>query len=508
MRPSILVPLGPALLWFLTGFLPTNAEAQFGGLLPRVPPRANAIVVLNVEKILQSPLSQRDNWAADRQQAHASGLTMLPLDANQFVMAAQFDYEFMQPTWEVALLNLQDDVSTVEIAAARNGQVDRIADRNAVILPTDACLVQLAKTTVGVMRPANRQNVANWLRQTDSTGAQPDLSPYLSESVNFAVKGGTPIIMAMDLHDVISPEMVVARIDKMESLKGVEIDARQVAEAVSSVRGIALGITVNERIVGRIKVDFEQDVSALAKVAKPLLLEVMANQSAMIDDFEQWEPRVSAKQISIGGTLSASALQRISSLFAAPPKLTGSAPATANSGGQDSDSLKKLASQQYFKSVVGLVDDLRQKPDTTGVKTMGQVGIWFGKYARRIDELPILNVDPDLLDYGAFVASALRQAESTLRGSGGRARVASLNVPTQYDVSGAYRGGYGRWGAYGGYGAVTYQEDLRAMQQARTQIRTEERVSSSASARDIIQQVNEATADVRRAMTQKYQAEF
>ena len=435
MRPSILVPLGAALLLFLTGFLPTNAEAQFGGLLPRVPPRANAIVVVNVDKILESPLSQKENWDGDRQQAHASGLTMIPLDADQLVMAAQFDYDFMQPTWEVALLNLQDEVSTVKIAADRNGQVDRIADRNAVILPTDACLVQFAKTTVGVMRPANRQHVANWLRQTDSTGAQPDLTPYLGESVNYAVKGGTPIIMAMDLHDVMSPEMVADRAKKLESLKGSDIDARQLAEAVASVRGIALGVTVNERIVGRIKVDFDKDVSALAKVAKPLLLEVLANNSAMIDDFAEWEPRVSAKQISLGGTLSFSALQRIGSLFAAPPKLTASAPSAAGAGSQDSDSLKKLASQQYFKSVVGLVDDLRQKPDTTGVKTMGQVGIWFGKYARRIDELPILNVDPALLDYGAFVASALRQAESTLRGSGGRARVASLNVPTQYDVS-------------------------------------------------------------------------
>jgi hypothetical protein len=227
----------------------------------------------------------------------------------------------------------------------------------------------------------------------------------------------------------------------------------------------------------------------------------------MIDEFNQWQPRVEPKQISLGGTLGKSALQRLSSLFASPPAL-GKSAAAPGTDAPDAGSLQKLASQQYFKSIAGLVDDLREKPDTTGVKTIGQVGAWFGKYARRIDELPMLNVDPELLDYGAYVSSSLRQAESTFRGSGGRARVASLNVPTQYDVVGGYRAGYGRWGAYGGYGAYGYHEDLRAMQEARTQIRTEERVNTAASGRDIMQQIDQATVDIRRKMTEKYQVEF
>ena len=432
---------------------PAIVQAQLAGLLHRVPPRANAIVVLNMEKILESPLAQKENWRLQREKIHAAGLTMIPPDANQFVMAAQLDLEFMHPAWEVALLSLDSDVSTVEIAAARNGQVDRIDERNAVILPIDAYLVQFNQRTVGVMRPANRQNVANWLRQTDTTGARPDLSPYLSESVSFAEKGGTPIIMAIDLQDVISPQTIRAKLDTAESLKGQEIDLDQVSEALASIKGVTLGITVRDRIVGSIKVDFDKDVSFLEKVAKPMLLEALANNSVMIDEFTEWEPRVAANQIRLNGTLGRSGLMRLSSLFAAPPSLEKSAAPSVSGAAPDAGSLQKLASQQYFKSVAELVDDLRQKPDTTGVKTMGQVGAWYGKYARRIDELPMLNVDPELLDYGAFVASALRQGESTFRGAGGRSRVQQLNVPTQYDVVGGVRAGYGRWGAYGGYGA-------------------------------------------------------
>ena len=491
----------------LLGVLPAGAYAQFGGLLVRVPPRTNTIVVLNMEKILDSPLAQKENWRLQREKIYAAGLTMLPPSANQFVMAAQLDLEFMQPAWEVALLSLDDEVSAVDIAAAKQGKIDRISERTAVVLPTDAYLVQFNKNTVGVMRPANRQNVATWLRQTDSTDGRPDLSPYLSEAVAFAEKGGTPIIMAIDLQDYVSPDLVRSRIGQMESLKGQQVDVDKWADAIASVRGVTLGITIRERVVGRIKVDFDKDVSFLADVAKPLLLEVLANQSAMIDEFVDWEPKVEAKQISLGGNLERSGLMRLGSLFAAPPSLEKTPSASASSTPADADSLQKLSSQQYFKSVSELVDDLKEKPSSTGVKTLGQVGAWFGKYAQRIDNLPVLNVDPELLDYGAFVASALREAEATFRGAGGRMRVESLNVPTQYDTYSAYRGGYGRWGVYGGYGEV-YREDVKAMQSERTRIRTEERVSTASSGRDVMQQVTQATADIRRKMTQKYQVEF
>ena len=99
---------------------PSDGYAQFGGLLARVPPRANAIVIVNIEKILASPIAEKENWRSDRTKAHERGLTFVPLDAAQFVMAAQMDLEFMQPTWEVALMNLDEDISTVKIAAEKN----------------------------------------------------------------------------------------------------------------------------------------------------------------------------------------------------------------------------------------------------------------------------------------------------------------------------------------------------------------------------------------------------
>ena len=38
-------------------------------------------------------------------------------------------------------------------------------------------------------------------------------------------------------------------------------------------------------------------------------------------------------------------------------------------------------------------------------KNLASTQLWFDKYARRIERLPILNVDEELVKYSAFVAN-------------------------------------------------------------------------------------------------------
>jgi hypothetical protein len=67
-----------------------------------------------------------------------------------------------------------------------------------------------------------------------------------------------------------------------------------------------------------------------------------------------------------------------------------------------------------------------------------------------------------------------------------------------------YGAGVIPWG-YSGYVQVP---DTLAYQHERTRVKAEERVSSAQSARDIMAQIDQATADVRRKMTQKYNVNF
>ncbi len=68
---------------------------------------------------------------------------------------------------------------------------------------------------------------------------------------------------------------------------------------------------------------------------------------------------------------------------------------------------------------------------------------WIDRWARKIERLPMLDVDKDMLDYGGYVAAALRGSSDAIKGIG---------INTGARTAQIYGGGYaGRIGPYGGY---------------------------------------------------------
>ena len=67
---------------------------------------------------------------------------------------------------------------------------------------------------------------------------------------------------------------------------------------------------------------------------------------------------------------------------------------------------------------------------------------------------------------------------------------------------------------YGGYDSNgyaygnTYREAQRVHNQDQARVRTEERVVSASSARDLMGNIHAATGEIRRKMTQKYKVDF
>ncbi len=503
MRTSVLVH---AVVAVVVATSTNVAFAQFGDLIKRVPERANTLVLLNVDQIHNTPLAKKEGWREKHEKQFASGLVILPPHASKFVMAAQMDFEHMQPQWETALLDLKYEPSIPKIAAKLGGTVDNIGDRSTAVLPHDVYVVKFGPRFGAIAAPANRQNVAHWINQIYSNSLPP-LSAYLQEAVRFA-EGGAPIIMAMDFTNVFSPAFVRSRLETSETLKGQDVDLDQLSEVLASIRGVSLGITINESRYGAIKVDFEKDATILGDFAKPLLLETLARQGAMIDEFQDWQVKVDGTQIQIGGVLFESGMRRIMSILDAPPSLHAAAQESTGTDEESKEKMMALATKQYFQSVVSLLDDLRGKRKSEDFVTWGQVGMWFEKYARKIDRMPLLNVDPEMLDFGAFVADSLRQAENAMKGIGAQSGYRKTQLPNYYNVQTYARPvGVTRWGVHGAYG-YRATEDLSAKGQAESRIRTQERIRGNMSANMTVQGVEAATADIRRRMTQKYQMEF
>ena len=115
--------------------------------------------------------------------------------------------------------------------------------------------------------------------------------------------------------------------------------------------------------------------------------------------------------------------------------------------------------------------------------------------------MPILNVDPALLDYGQNVAVTLRSVALAKRQGGIDAGTAT---------AGMGGGGYGGYDtSYLGYGGG---DDLyagaRASAADRTRIKAEALAQSNNARVEGAKLIADATAEIRRQMTQKYGVEF
>ena len=508
-----------ALLAASIGLTATESKAQISGLRGRVPRDTNTVMIIDVEKLFGSAAAESGRWEARRQAAFDAGLTFLSSNTTGVVIAANVDFEYGKTVWQLTQTKLSGDIDLTQVAARFGGEMDNLQGRRVTRLPNDALVVQIMKDQLASYTPANRQDVARWLSSTDATSTTDSLSPYIREAFKYFEEVGTPIIIAFDVEGVLSEQEIKSRLGGSELGKALGDKFGVTAELLSTVRGATLGITVGEKPFASIKVDFGRDAKEIEPYGKDLLLAVLERQGAMLEDVRGWESKVSGNSLRLSGSLSESGLRRILSVLELPATLTTAMDEARSVGtSSDPDTRTRLASQQYYKSVQSLLHDLRHENDDKRTVTPGSVALWYDKYARKIDNLPILNVDDDLLAYGKDVATLLRDAEMALKGVGMRS---SLRQGVNQPETGGYNSYYGTEG-YGGYGYGTYggyrtgygvgYTNLygAAQEKGRTDavIRSQERTRGAASVQQIWQTIEAATADIRQVMTKKYQAEF
>jgi hypothetical protein len=166
---------------------------------------------------------------------------------------------------------------------------------------------------------------------------------------------------------------------------------------------------------------------------------------------------------------------------------------------QPESSKAAYVTQQYFKSITTIRDDLREK--AKDAKTFGQHAMWLDNWARRIDRLPILNVDPEMLAYGRYTTARMRDASAALKGIGIRSSARGAQVYQQYSASSSGYGGY-----YGG--GYNYNVQWNNVQGERRAISAQERGQGATTAQGISAEMDNETVKIRQAMTQKYQINF
>ena len=146
---------------------------------------------------------------------------------------------------------------------------------------------------------------------------------------------------------------------------------------------------------------------------------------------------------------------------------------------------------------------------------MGSIALWYDSYARKIDELPVVGVDPELIAYGERTSAAMRQASGLIRGDNAESAVRQATpnrvvVTKTRGFANQYSYGWRRDGHRYGAPVAPYAATRRYVVEHDTPqaIRTQESAKAGLTATGIMDQIDADTAAVRKAMSLKYNENF
>jgi hypothetical protein len=464
------------------------AAAPFEEMLQRTPTGANVLMIANVEQILRSEFARQHQSATKLADAFAERLILIPPDATQFVLVAEFDIEHLSRVWEAAIVGFNSPPNLSQLAGRTQQDIETVGGVSAIGTKR-SILLALGDKEVGLMIPSSRQRAARWMEHIRQS--KESLSPYLARVGSYGDTAGTDIILAVELAQMWPEKFIVDRLRKFDKPPGASLDVDRAAAVLAGIQGVRLGMKLDTKCSAMLVVDLHDNPAVLGECAKPLVLHALANAGLMLDDIANWKVTLGPKSISLQGYLSDEGLRHVMGIVELPEAsqslLTSHAPASKPAPAAQQDSLQRDASRKYFQTIERELDALRLQKDDA--KTLGQICKWIENSARRIDRLSSLDVDHDLVEYSMTLSTELRQMTAVLQGVG---------------INSASR----QAGIYSGDSSFYDGEGDRDVQGARRQVRAEEKATGATSALDFSRLIANQRAAMRRQMTDKYKIPF
>ena len=366
-------------------------------------------------------------------------------------------------------------------------------DKDAVVSPVNAYFVPLEGNVLASITPAERTQIARWVRQP----VKPEgnvTSPYI-RGVLSGLSDQTDVVMAMDLdgaYAVPSLRKWLGESGVAEVSKSIE----PVAQVMGSMNGITLEIRVTDKIIGTGRVQFDRDAAPLKDCAKPVMLHALEYFGMRLDGASRWTFAAAGKQVTMQGELSDADFRHLLSIVESPvpAAVASAAPGTAGKpSAVETPADPGVASQRYFKSVCGILDGLQPGNSASESAT------WMRNASKRIDQMPVLNVDPALIEWSGLVSVKLKQAGSVMGVAQVKmnSRVSGVSDPTYYSDY---------------YNDNNADAENRAAREnagkARRQVALEEKAKGQEQALQILNEIAVTRPKIRADMAAKYKLDF
>ncbi|MFN3157748.1 MAG: hypothetical protein ACE37I_00450 [Rubinisphaera brasiliensis] len=445
-------------------FAVTNlAQAQsVKSLAVHLPEDINTISVLRLKQMLHSEKGEREHWEATLEDHLRAGTSDLPPWLDTLVVGSLTHPAAPEEVWAAGLMGHPESIQLSQLAEHFQSNVETLAGRQVVKTNRNSYVIEMPDDVFGFYRPAHRQEVAEWIRDFDAA-ADVRFPGYLFD----AADEPHDVVLAIYLQDMFDPALIRERLQSDERFARHQALVDQLTPLIAGLQGARLLIDVDSQSHCQIRIDFGQDVGPSAAVIKTLFLAIVEDSGAMIDEFPSARISTSGNSVVLRCDLSDSSLRRIISLIVpprapmAPDALVSAAtdqpagtadgnvqPGNAPENSQDDAAMTAFrANRRYLQAVNRMIDDLNRASQRAAdyQKTV----TWHETFARKIEALSTVNVDPELVDFGTRTADRFRALASSLRGQGISVNTQNQAITrevTSIDpgwVSANYWGGFG-----------------------------------------------------------------
>jgi hypothetical protein len=460
------------------------AKAQVNELTSYAAPNANAIIFFNVNQVMKSSLAASQDWKENFEKAYASGLVAVPPTTSEVMISSDLDISTWKSILTTAVFELNEPFGLSVIGRQYNGVPDTIGSKSTLLLSQGVYVVQASDRRAAVISSGNRQVVSRWLQAAERTSTN-SLSEYLQAAA--ARTKISDIVLAIDLQNAFPVAVIESELKSSDLFsKSSDAERTAVSRLLQTLKGLTLEVIVKQEADSRLVVDFGSDISssAIAQNGKALLIEVLSDAGLMMDDLETWNGRADGSRYILQGKLSGDGIRKVMRLIKLP--IGNFVTAEKSLSSNSNESQMAYTTQQYFRSiqkVMAQIDEITKRDDVA----ISRYAKWFSNWADEIDALPILNVDPTLLDFSQKLSQSFRQCSDAIAG-----------IRIQAGSRGAQV-----WNGVGEYYMWTNEQST-----TRNAMRKDEQARGITSARGIYREIQNGLQEVRRVMVDKYKLEF
>ncbi|HEY3969385.1 MAG TPA: hypothetical protein VGM05_32835 [Planctomycetaceae bacterium] len=395
-------------LFVVAGQSATTANAaDIDDLIRWIPDSANSVAIVRMENLLKSAHGRKQRWATEYKDAYASGLVSTPLGVNLAVRATEIRTAGADQAATYTLYRTSLDEMVRTLALRDQVKIDRVNELVAVRSLRGPYFVQLAPKLMGSVLPADRQVLSRWLK---SAARQPP--PPGDSFLHKAITTGEQdqVVIAVDTSEMFDADSVAQWISSLPRSKELA-NVGDLSALFASLHGIRLSVQVTDVITSRLQLTFDRPVASNAPGVEKCVLTWMAETGARIEQFDAPDTTAKGNTATLEVQIDDEGFRRIISLIQTPH---ADVTHLANTAGTDRPA-DAVASRTYFQAIGKLVDNLsRQNRKAT---EYNQTALWHENFARKIADLSVAGVDPDLAAWGKSVSDHLLELANSLRGT-------------------------------------------------------------------------------------------